>query len=333
MFNKISQASPLRTTVVLTGASSGIGRATALAFAKEGANLVLAARGQQALDELATACEALGAQTLVKSVDVSDAQALRTLVYAAITRFDGIDVWINNVGVGAVGAYDTTPMEVHRRVIESNLIGHMNGAHAVLPHFRTRGRGILINMMSAGGWAPSPFAASYAASKFGLRGFSESLRAELTDLPRVQVCDVYPTFVDTPGMMHSANYTGKQLRPPPPLLLLLNPRKVGKAMVALSKSPRPVTWLGSPAWPARLAHALAPQLTAHIAAKLTSMALIKANPAVITDGNLFTPSLGHAVDGGYRATAKKPDQIAVAALTLAGMAALGLLVTRREKKR
>jgi len=315
--------------VVLTGASSGIGRATALAFAKEGANLVLAARGQQALDELATACEALGAQTLVKSVDVSDAQALRTLVYAAITRFDGIDVWINNVGVGAVGAYDTTPMEVHRRVIESNLIGHMNGAHAVLPHFRARGRGILINMISVGGWAPSHFAASYAASKFGLRGFSESLRAELTDLPRVQVCDVYPTFVDTPGMMHSANYTGKQLRPPLPLL---NPRKVGRAMVALSKSPRPVTWLGRAAWPARLAHTLAPQLTAHITAKLTSMALVKAKPAVITDGNLFTPSLGHAVDGGYRVTAKKTGQIVVAALTLAGMATLGLLVLRREKK-
>ena len=320
MFNFTSRESARPTTVVLTGASSGIGRATAMAFAKEGANIVLAARGREALEVVAAECEKAGAQTLVVPTDVGSTQAMRTLAHAAITRFDCIDVWINNVGVGAVGAFDTTPMDVHRRVIEANLIGHMNGAHAVLPHFRVRRRGTLINMISVGGWASAAFASAYTASKFGLRGFSESLRAELANLRDVHVCDVYPTFVDTPGMVHGANYTGKKLRPPPPLL---DPRRVAAAMVSLSKSPRAVTSIGSVAVPARIAHALAPGLTGRISSRLTSLALKRAEPAEHTDGNLFEPSKGHAIDGGYRAPMNRT--VSLATLALLGTVGLGVL--------
>src|SRR5690606_11812847 len=115
------------------------------------------------------------------------------------------------VGVGAVGLFDETPLAAHRRVVEANLIGHMNGAHAALRHFRKRGRGTLINLISMGGWVPAPYAAAYTASKFGLRGLSESLRAEVSDLPKVHVCDVSPTFVDSPGLRHGANYTGSNI--------------------------------------------------------------------------------------------------------------------------
>lgn len=314
-------------TVVITGASSGIGRATALAFAAEGANLVLAARGREALQELAAACEAQGAEALVVPTDVSDSQAMRTLAHAAITRFDCIDVWINNVGVGAVGAFDTTPMGAHRRVIESNLIGHMNGAHAVMPHFRARRQGTLINMISVGGWAAAPYAAAYTASKFGLRGFSEALRAEVTDLAEVYVCDVYPTFVDTPGMSHGANYTGKQLRPPPPLV---DPRRVAAVMVSLSKSPRAVTTVGSVALPARLAQTFAPRFTGIVARRLMDLALGRAQAAPRTDGNLFEPSRGHAIDGGYR---NEPARKApMAALALLGTVGLGLWWATRTQR-
>jgi short-subunit dehydrogenase len=326
MFNFSSRESARPTTVVLTGASSGIGRATALAFAKEGANIVLAARGREALEVVAAECEKAGAQTLVVPTDVCSTQAMRTLAHAAITRFDCIDVWINNVGVGAVGAFDTTPMDAHRRVIEANLIGHMNGAHAVLPHFRARRRGTLINMISVGGWASAAFASSYAASKFGLRGFSESLRAELIELADVHVCDVYPTFVDTPGMAHGANYSGKQLRPPPPLL---DPRRVAAAMVSLSKSPRAVTSIGSVAIPARIAHALAPGLTGRISSQLTSLALKRAEPAARSDGNLFEPTQGHAIDGGYRTPMNRA--VPLAALALLGTVGLGLLLASRSR--
>lgn len=317
----------LSPVVVLTGASSGIGHATALAFARQGARLVLAARGAQALDKVAAECVLLDAQALAVPTDVTDADAVRALADAAIARFGRIDVWINNVGIGAVGAFDATPMEAHERVIAANLVGHMNGAHAVLPHFRQRGRGILINMISSGGWAPSPYAAAYTASKFGLRGFSEALRAELASLPAVHVCEVYPTFVDTPGLFHGANYTGKRLRPPPPVL---DPREVARALVALSHAPRDVTAIGSVAIPGRLAHAVAPGLTARATRWLMDRALERADPAPLTNGNLFEPSRVHTIDGGHRTLAVRA--LPVAALALAGAVGLGLLWSLRPRR-
>ncbi len=314
-------------SVVITGASSGIGRATALAYAKEGAHLVLAARGRAGLEEVATECQAAGAEVLVVPTDVANTDAVRALAHAAITRFDGIDVWINIAGVGAVGPYDLTPMDAHRRVIEVNLMGHMNGAHAVMPHFRARKRGTLINMISVGGWAVAPYAASYTASKFGLRGFSESLRAELGNMPGVQVCEVYPGFADTPGMVHGANYSGKYVKPPP---LLLDPRRVADAVLSLGKNPRPVTWVGGVALPARMAHALAPQLTGRMSVRLTDLALKRARAAPSSDGNLYTPSQGHAIDGGYRMRSSR--MLPMAALALIGTVGLAMMLAGRARR-
>ena len=317
----------LSPVVVLTGASSGIGHATALAFARAGARLVLAARGPEALDKVMAECVLLDAQALAVPTDVTDADAVQALAAAAIGRFGRIDVWINNVGIGAVGAFDATPMEAHERVIAANLLGHMNGAHAVLPHFRQRRQGILINMISSGGWAPAPYAAAYTASKFGLRGFSEALRVELGSLPGVHVCEVYPTFVDTPGLFHGANYTGKQLRPPPPVL---DPRTVADALVRLSRAPRNVTPIGSVAIPGRLAHAVAPQLTAQATRWLMDRAFERADPAPVTNGNLFEPSRVHTIDGGYRTLAVRA--MPVAAVALAGAVGLGMLWALRPRR-
>ena len=318
----------LEPVVVLTGASSGIGHATALAFARAGARLVLAARGPEALDKVVAECVLLDAQALAVPTDVTDADAMQALADAAIRRFGRIDVWINNVGIGAVGAFDATPMEAHERVVAANLLGHMNGAHAVLPHFRQRRRGTLINMVSSGGWVPAPYAAAYTASKFGLRGFSEALRAELGSLPSVHVCEVYPTFVDTPGLIHGANYTGKRLRPPPPVL---DPRRVADALVALSRAPRDVTAIGSVAIPGRLAHAVAPGVTARATRWLTDRALERADPTPLTNGNLFEPSRVHTIDGGFRTLAVRA--MPVAALALAGAVGLGMLWAMRPRRR
>lgn len=307
-----------RPVVVLTGASSGIGRATAQAFADRGSRLVLAARDRGTLDIVAAECEARGADVLVVPTDVTDAAAVQALADAALARFGVIDVWINNVGVGAVGRFDVVPLDAHRRVIESNLIGHMNGAYAVIPHFRRRRRGTLINMISLGGWAAAPYAAAYTASKFGLRGLSESLRAELGSFSDIHVCEVYPTFVDTPGVSHGANYTGKHLRPPPPLV---DPRQVADTLVSLSKLPRASVNIGSVAWPARLAHAAAPDLVARVSGWMMEMALRRAKPAPIGEGNLFAPSQGHAIDGGYlQSEPGHSSRNAVAAIAVLGLA-------------
>lgn len=122
--------------VVILGASSGIGRATALSFARSGGALVLAARSACALETVAAECRQLGAETLAVPTDATDADAVRSLADGAVERHGRIDVWFNNVGTGAVGAFDATPVEAHRRVVEANLLGGIHGAHAVLPHFR-----------------------------------------------------------------------------------------------------------------------------------------------------------------------------------------------------
>lgn len=316
--------------VVLTGASSGIGRATALAFAAKGASLVLAARHQEHLEEVAQACEAAGGTAMVVPTDVTDTKAVQSLAEAALARLGHVDVWINNVGVGAVGLFDETPMEAHRRVIEANLLGHMHGAYAIVPHFKSRGRGTLVNMISLGGWVPAPYATAYTASKFGLRGFSEALRAELSGHAHIHVCEVYPTFVDTPGMSHGANYSGGQVRPPPPVV---DPRTVADALVALATRPRASTYIGAPARPGILAHALAPDLVVRAMKWLTDKSLQRARPALRSDGNLFEPSRGSAIDGGFRSTRTiNPAAVALGAAA-AGLGAIALTAAWARRQR
>ncbi|MET1116392.1 MAG: SDR family oxidoreductase [Comamonas sp.] len=315
--------------VVITGASSGIGHATALAFAQRGARVVLAARDAKTLEAVAEACRAAGATSaLVVPTDVTDAEAVGTLAQTALAQHGHIDIWINGVGVGAVGLFDETPLAAHRRVIESNLIGHMHGAHAALRHFRQRGRGTLINMISVGGWIPAPYAAAYTASKFGLRGLSEALRAEVSDLPKVHVCDVAPTVVDSPGLLHGANYTGSNLRPRIPMV---DPRRVARAVLALVERPRAVTWVGAAALPGRLAYAIAPQWVGTTMQRVMRWALGRAQPAARTDGNLFEPSKGTQIDGGQR-QANKQAAGTVVALGVLGLAAV-LWMNRRPARR
>lgn len=281
--------------VVITGASSGAGRSAALEFAKHGTYLVLAARNESALNEVAEECRLLGAEALVLPTDVTDSRSMIGLANAANDWQGHLDVWVNNAGVLAAGAFEVMPMPLHEQVIKTNLLGYMNGAHAVLPIFKHQGSGILINNISIGGYLPVPYGTGYTASKFGLRGFSEALKAEFAEWPDIHICDLFPAFLDTPGILHAANYTGKVLKPAPPVY---DPQRVAKAMVEVSAFPRSNRSVGSVSPLFKLGHALFPEFMTNITARVMRRYFKSAEEIAMTDGNVYgTVDYGMATNG------------------------------------
>jgi len=286
--------------VVIMGGSSGIGAATAIAFARQGAHLVLGARGKEGLDDVARRCRQAGGHADVLVVDATDADAVAAFAQDARDLLGQIDLWFSNVGSGVVGKFADVPIAHHRQVIETNLISHMNDAHAVIPIFLEQDYGIWVNMISSGGFVATPYAAAYGASKFGLRGFSEALRAELGKKRDIHVCDIYPSFVDTPGFKHAANYTGAKLSYPPGVLA---PEKVANAVVALVRKPRAVTLLGAPDVTKKLTQ-LAPDLLASGMNRFMETWAKRADPTEDTVGALYEPQRG--ASGVHSGMVKRP---------------------------
>ncbi len=315
--------------VVIMGASSGIGAATAVAFAREGARLVLGARGKEGLDDVVQRCRQAGGEAEALVVDATDADAVASFAREARAILGRIDLWFSNVGAGVVGKYAEVPISDHRRVIETNLLSHMNDAHAVMPIFLEQDHGTWVNMISVGGFVASPYAAAYSASKYGLRGFSEALRAELGKRPHIHVCDVYPTFVDTPGFSHGANYTGAKMSYPPGAL---SPEKVADAVVALARRPRPTTAVGAPATLFRLSNFAAPNLIASVMNSYLDRWSKRADRVPETRGALYEPPLGASgIHSGQRKPEQPPNRaLIVGAVALGAAVGLGLMRRRAD---
>lgn len=313
--------------VVVTGASSGAGRAMALALAARGARVVLASRNRAALEALQRELADEGGESIVVPTDTRVPEQQAALVEAARAAFGRIDVWVNNAGVLAAGALEDIPADVNEAVIRTNLLGYVHGAQAVLPLFKHQGEGILVNNISVGGWLPTPYMTAYCASKFGLKGFSEALRGELAAYPRIRVCDLFPGFLDSPGIQHAANYTGKVLRPAPPLY---DPRQVAEAVVDTILHPRHARALGLFPHLLHAAYSLFPGLSRRITGGVIRRYLQGADATVHTAGNvLHTVDYGNAIDGGWRSVGLQPKPQAKA-LALGAACLAGLLLVLRK---
>ncbi|HEX8356681.1 MAG TPA: SDR family oxidoreductase [Segetibacter sp.] len=317
-------------TVVITGASSGAGRAIALEFARHGAKIVLASRNLPELNKVEEECRELGALALAVKTDVTEAAQMKMLAATAAEFGGTIDVWVNNAGVLAAGEFTETPIEVHDQVIRINLMGYIHGAYAVMPYFKDQQSGVLINNISVGGFLPVPYGVGYSASKFGLRGFSQALKGELARFPFIHICDLYPAFLDSPGIQHAANYTGHILKPAPPVY---DPQRLARVIVSLAKRPKKSVSFGSITPLLRLTQFLMPGTTRYITAKLVEAYLKKARPAPATSGNLFAPSsYGTSIHGGWNSQSdyEVRKKYFVRSLAIAGIAA-GLLIFGTQK--
>jgi len=287
--------------VVITGASSGFGKGAALKFAKEGASVVLAARREELLDDLARQCGASGVRALAVPTDVSQQEDMRRLLERAVADFRRIDVWVNNAGAGAVGRFEDVPLADHFKVIQIDLMGTLYGSYFAMLQFRRQEHGILINIASVGGKVPSPYFSSYAAAKHGVVGLSASLRQELREdkIDTIRVCTVEPTTFDTPFFEHAAQYTGRQASPIPPTY---DPSEVVETIVRLATHPKDEVTVGTAATVTNLAHHLFPGLVESMMARQTRKAQFdNAQRAGSTSGSLHEPMpTGTEVHGGWK---------------------------------
>ncbi|MEO8288023.1 MAG: SDR family oxidoreductase [Chloroflexota bacterium] len=220
--------------VVITGASSGIGRETALMMASRGAKVVVSARSDEALDDLVKQIRSAGGYATSVPADVSVLTDVENLARRAREENGRIDTWVNNAGVLIVGEFEKTDLDEARRLFDINFWGEVHGCKAVLPIMREQGYGTLINITSVTAKRALPLMSFYSASKAALNGLYDALRTEIKN-SNIKLCVVMPATIDTPLFEHARSKEGVAARPAPPIY---PPSEVAKTIVQCAEHPK-----------------------------------------------------------------------------------------------
>ena len=285
--------------VLITGASSGIGRATALELAGRGAHLVLVARGEEALVATADQARAAGAgEVLVHPADVTDEDAIRKAVDSTVQQFGRLDAVVHSAQVMAYGTIEEVPREVFETVVETAVHGTAVVARVVLPVFREQGQGHLVVVNSLLGQVAAPLMGSYIAAKWGQLGLVRVLQQETRDVPGIDVSIVQPGGVDTPIYFQAASWAGSTGRPPPPVY---SAQRLGRRIVSLLDRPRRQVQAGVFNPLITAAFRLAPGVYDFLVGPLLQRLAIADDDVPPTTGNVFASRpQGNATEGRWR---------------------------------
>lgn len=331
--------------VVVTGASAGIGRATARAFGRAGARVALLARGRDGLEAARREIEAEGGRALVVTADVADFGQVEAAAETIERELGPIEVWVNNAMATIFSPFLEIPPDEYKRATEVTYLGTVHGTLAALKRMRARNRGTIVQVGSALAYRAIPLQSAYCGAKFAVRGFTDSLRSELLhDRSRVRLTMVQLSAFNTPQFDWSRSHIPKRAQPVPPIF---QPEVAADAIVSAARHPRREVWVGFPAVKTILAQKIAPRLLDRLLARMGYDGQITDEPERAgRPHNLYAPVAGdhgshgrfddQARDRSWQALASRHRAaVGMGAVALA-MAALGLAareLTRRKRHR